>query len=110
MDEASVQPAWALGLIRSGLYYDGFVDILEETLEAHQRCTITTYGTRTSKKSPATRTTATTAVPSDTNINKENDGKSTGGGNECVSIMSRYIIICLSTHTISAKTTMDTGL
>ena len=70
MDEDSVQPAWALGLKRSGLYYDGFVDNLADTLEAHRRCTITTYGTRTSKKSPATQTTATTAVPSD---NKEND-------------------------------------
>ena len=67
MDLDSVQPAWALGLKSSGLYYEGFVDNLEDTLEAHRRCTVTTYGTRTSKKSPAT-----TAVPS-SNSDKEND-------------------------------------
>ena len=66
--ENSVPPVWAVGLKRSGLYYEGLVDNLEDTLEAHRRCTITTYGTRTSKKSPAT-----TVVPRDTNINKEND-------------------------------------
>ena len=40
-------------LIR-GLYYEGFVDNLDETLEAHRRCTVTTYGTRTSKKPAGT--------------------------------------------------------
>ena len=51
---------------RSGLYYEGFVDNLENTLEAHRRCTVSTYGTRTSKKA--------TTLPTDTNIDKENDG------------------------------------
>ena len=34
-----------------GLYYEGFVDNLEEVLEGHRRCTMTSYGTRNSKKS-----------------------------------------------------------
>ena len=91
MDEDSVQPAWVLGLNRSGLYYKGFLDNLEDTLEAHRQCTVTTYGTRTSKKSPAT-----TAVPSGgTNIDKENDGcLANQQVNECVCIMPRYIYQC----------------
>ena len=42
-------PPWAKGLKRSGMYYEGIVD-LDKTLEAHRRITMTTYGTRTSKK------------------------------------------------------------
>ena len=34
--------------------HEGFVDNLDETLEAHRRCTVTTYGTRTSKKPAGT--------------------------------------------------------
>ena len=41
MDEDSARPTWAVGLKRSGLYYEGFVDNLEDTLEAHRRCTLT---------------------------------------------------------------------
>ena len=36
-DEDSVQP---LGQKRSGLYYEGFVGNLEDTLEAHRLCTV----------------------------------------------------------------------
>ena len=43
-------PPWAKGLKRSGMYYEGIVEDLDETLEAHRRITMTTYGTRTSKK------------------------------------------------------------
>ena len=50
MAHHSEHPAWARGLKKCGLYYEGFVDDLEDTLEAHRRCTLTTYGTRTSKK------------------------------------------------------------
>ena len=32
-----------------GLYYEGFVDNLEDMLEGHRRCTMTSYGTRSSK-------------------------------------------------------------
>ena len=63
MDSDSVQPAWALGLKRSGLYYEGFIDNLEDTLEAHRRCTVTDRAYYP-KKSPAT------AVPS-SNTDKE---------------------------------------
>ena len=49
-----MDPSWAKGLQKSGLYYEGFVDNLDETLEAHRRCTVTTYGTRTSKKPAGT--------------------------------------------------------
>ena len=50
MAQDSDHPAWTRGLNKSGLYYEGFVDDLEDTLEAHRRYTLTTYGTRTSKK------------------------------------------------------------
>ena len=30
--ENGVKPVWAVGLKRSGLYYEGFVDNLEDTL------------------------------------------------------------------------------
>ena len=42
-------PPWAKGLKRSGMYYEGIVEDLDEVLEAHRRITMTTYGTRTSK-------------------------------------------------------------
>ena len=42
---------WFKGLTKVGLYYEGFVDNLEEVLEDHRRCTMTSYGTRNSKKS-----------------------------------------------------------
>ncbi len=83
MDSDSVQPAWALyiGLKRSGLYYEGFVDNLEDTMAAspvyifkvvnesrlHHHWHLYTYGTRTSRKSAAT-----TVVPS-SNRDREND-------------------------------------
>ena len=41
-------PSWAVGLHRSGLYYEGVVDDLSKTLDAHHKATVTTYGTRTS--------------------------------------------------------------
>ena len=40
--------AWAKGLKRSGLYFDGFVDDVECVLEKHRKDTVTFYGTRTS--------------------------------------------------------------
>ena len=36
--EAKIEsPAWAQWLKKSGLYYEGFVDSVEDTLEAHRR-------------------------------------------------------------------------
>ena len=37
--------AWAKGLKRSGLYFDGFVDDVECVLEKHRKDTVTFYGT-----------------------------------------------------------------
>ena len=42
---------WFKGLTKVGLNYEGFVENLEEVLEGHRRCTMTSYGTRNSKKS-----------------------------------------------------------
>eukprot|EP00118_Oscarella_pearsei_P020652 m.225244 g.225244 ORF g.225244 m.225244 type:complete len:124 (+) comp40012_c0_seq14:589-960(+) len=42
-------PEWALGLRRSGLYFEGFVDNLE-VFEGHKAATLTTYGTRSSRQ------------------------------------------------------------
>ena len=55
---ASNHHSWTQGLNRVGLYYSGFVDNLEDVLEMHRRSTLTTYGTRTSKK-PSTPPAAT---------------------------------------------------
>ena len=50
--------SWTHGLKRVGLYYSGFVDNLEDVLEMHRRSTLTTYGTRTSKKPSVPRAAA----------------------------------------------------
>ena len=43
-------PSWAsrFGLVRSGSYYDGYVDDLSLVLEIYQHDTISTWGTRRS--------------------------------------------------------------
>lgn len=43
-------PSWASqsGLVRSGSYYEGYVDDLSLVLEKYQRDTISTWGTRRS--------------------------------------------------------------
>ena len=43
-------PSWAsqFGLVRSGSYYEGYVDDLSLVLEKYQRDTISTWGTRRS--------------------------------------------------------------
>ena len=42
---------WSKGLQRSGTYYEGWVDDLDELLSSHARATVTSYGTRRSSKS-----------------------------------------------------------
>ena len=58
---------WSEGLAKVGLYYEGYVDDLEEILESHRLCTQTSYGTRHSKKSTCEAG----------NSNKENEDNST---------------------------------
>ena len=44
---------WMLGLFKSGIYWEGFVDKeLDTKLDLHKRLTGTTFGTRTSLKFP----------------------------------------------------------
>ena len=45
-------PRWADGLTAAGLYYDGVVDEskLQDTLELHKRDTVSTFGTRLSRR------------------------------------------------------------
>ena len=45
-------PRWADGLTAAGLYYDGVVDKskLQDTLELHRRDTVSTFGTRSSRR------------------------------------------------------------
>ena len=45
-------PKWTEGLSIAGLYYDGIVDggKLDEVLELHKRDTVSTFGTRSSRR------------------------------------------------------------
>ena len=49
--------AWESGLVRHGLYHEGYVmgDKLNEVLSLHGKKTCTTYGTRTSVRSSRSR-------------------------------------------------------
>ena len=48
----SSKPVWAKYLVQSGLYYEGTVTEceLEKVLELHKRDTVTTFGTRSSRR------------------------------------------------------------
>ena len=45
-------PSWAEGLTVAGLYHDGITDEskLQDTLELHKRDTVSTFGTRSSRR------------------------------------------------------------
>lgn len=45
-------PEWSNGLERKGLYFEGIVDSaqLNEVLELHKRDTVSTFGTRSSRR------------------------------------------------------------
>ena len=45
-------PRWADGLTVAGLYYDGVIGEkrLQDTLELHKRDTVSTFGTRSSRR------------------------------------------------------------
>ena len=106
------QLAQALGLKSSpGLYYEGFVDNLENTLETHRRCTLTgtTYGTRTLKKPPAP-----TTLPTGTVIDKENDGylanKQVRMNSNKYSSCQKYAIINAMPHSVNTSVKPETIL
>ena len=77
---------WSAELAKVGLYYEGFVDDLEEILESHRRCTQTSYGTRHSKKS-----TCETVIS-----DKENEDNSTETEvRKLVKITKSYLLGCI---------------
>ena len=45
-------PSWSEGLSAAGLYYDGIIDEsrLQDILELHKRDTVSTFGTRSSRR------------------------------------------------------------
>ena len=43
-------PSWAVGLCRSGTYYEGWVGDIDEVLQLHSQETVTCYGTWKSAK------------------------------------------------------------
>ena len=59
-------PSWAEGLSVAGLYYDGVVDEtrLQEVLELHKRDTVSTFGTRCSRRVSKTVNTTNTGKES----------------------------------------------
>ena len=40
---------WKTGLVQRGTYYEGYVEDVEQVLQAHQQDTVTCYGTRRSR-------------------------------------------------------------
>ena len=48
-EDIETPPNWAGGLTRHGMYYEGYVDNLLETLNKHTAATVTTYGVRRSR-------------------------------------------------------------
>lgn len=43
-------PIWSVGLKRNGQYFEGFVSSAADVLALHKRDTVTTWGTRTSRR------------------------------------------------------------
>ena len=58
--ETAQLPEWTTGLERRGIFYEGYTDHLQETLNKHSVATVTTYGIRRSHSSTACK------------VNKEN--------------------------------------
>ncbi len=68
-------PTWAEGLERKGeYYYYGYVDKLDDTLAKHSSETITTYGTRRSRKGSHVVTTENSKTI-DTSTDKDAQGE-----------------------------------
>ena len=55
---SSATPNWTTSLDARGLYYEGLVEDIDTLLEKHKLGTVTTYGTRRSRR-PAQSTTIT---------------------------------------------------
>ena len=56
MATSSATPNWTANLDARGLYYEGLVENIDTLLEMHKLSTVTTYGTRRSRR-PAQSTT-----------------------------------------------------
>lgn len=50
------KPTWAVDLDVKGLYYEGIVDDSSSLLDRYKASTLTTYGTRRSRKTQPTTT------------------------------------------------------
>lgn len=63
-------PRWAEGLSVAGLYYDGVVgeSKLQEVLELHKRDTVSTFGTRSSRRVAKNESTSNTGKESSTTL------------------------------------------
>jgi len=44
---------WSKGLQHRGVFFEGWVEDLDQVLESHRKATITSYGTRRSSKAAA---------------------------------------------------------
>ena len=62
---ATGRPSWASNLDSKGVYYEGLVEDVEWLLDQHKLSTVTTYGTRRSRKNHTT-------INSDSHKGKEN--------------------------------------
>ena len=50
------RPKWAEGLEAKGVYFEGMVSNADQRVERHNLETVTSYGTRTSRKVPVVNT------------------------------------------------------
>ena len=58
---------WSKGLQQRGVFFEGWVENLDQVLESHRKATVTSYGTRHSSK--------TSACNDKENDKPQNDGK-----------------------------------
>ena len=65
---ATCRPSWTANLEAKGVYYEGLVEDVDWLLDQHRLATVTTYGTRRSRKNHA-------STSSDCNRGKENNSE-----------------------------------
>ena len=70
--------SWTAGLDHRGVYYEGIVEDLDAVLEKHRFATVTTYGTRRSRKSATSekRSRQSTCVEDEENVASEKSRQS----------------------------------